>query len=265
VRDRFQRASKRRGVRLGERDFAIVEAIYEARYMTNRQIANLLFAPTTYSWCKKRIRALFDLGYLRKRPAYVNEPDIYYLGLRGRRYIMRHHDLPMEYVAKVSGVSGGRAKYPTLFMDHDLALSGLYVRARQDCVAHGYEYTWRNTRMLELEDLGVQPDAWVRIARGGGSKAAYIEFTAQMPSAAEMNGKLAGYEALFEKAGPTQVLWFTTSRNKQGRLRDRIMGNQYRGFFSLGLIEDARQFLTRPIWWWSESEELVCFVTPDAQ
>ena len=264
MRGRFQRQTNRQGVRLGERDYGVVEAVYEARYMTNHQIAALFFSPTTFAWCKKRLRALFDLGYLRKRPAYINEPDIYYLGLRGRRYIMRQRGLPKAYVEKVAGVSGGRAKYPTLFMEHDLALSRVYVKARLECQAQGYRYEWKNTRMLELEDLGVQPDAWIRLARGQGSKAAFIEFTAQMPDAGEMAAKLAGYEALFDREGPTQVLWFTTSRNKRQRLRDRIMGNPYRGFFCLGLLEEASGFLTRPIWWWSEAEEPVAFVTPAA-
>ena len=83
---RFQRVDRRQ-VQITTRDLAVVEAVFAARYMTHRQIGRLFFGGDTSSHGRQRVRYLFDLDYLRKRVAAPNEPDIYYLGLEGRRYI----------------------------------------------------------------------------------------------------------------------------------------------------------------------------------
>ena len=71
---RFERKERYR-VRLTKRDLAIVEAVFEARYLTNELVFQLFFKPTAFSWCKQRMRYLFDLGYLKKRQVHINEPD----------------------------------------------------------------------------------------------------------------------------------------------------------------------------------------------
>ena len=262
MRQRFERQADRKGVRVQDRDLAIVEAVWEARYLTNMQIRNLFFKPTTYSWCKKRIRVLYDLGYLRKRPAHVNQRDIYYLGLKGKRYIIEKFDLPKAHVDAVAGVSGGQVETPMMFMQHELTISRLYVNAQLESRQLGIGLEWKNARMLELEKLGVQPDAWIQVQRGVKSKQAFLEFTAAFPTVAELRGKLAAYEELFLRSQPVQVLWFTTSPAKATRLKACIREVDWHDYFCVALIDEASHFLTRPIWWWSESSEAARWISP---
>ncbi len=259
---RFVRV-RRAGIRLTDLDFQMVEAVLYARYMTNRALVRLFFKPTTSSWCRQRVRYLYDLRYLNKRRAYMNEPDIYFLGLRGKRYIVSLEGYTKEQVDKIAGVSGGRAKAPILMMNHELTVSRLYTNARLECREYGWHMRWRNTRMLELERLGVEPDAWIEVINEDKHRQAFIEFTAAMPTKRELSEKIERYEGYWERTRqPIPVLWLTTSRSKANRLWEGMLQSTYRDYFLVGLIEDAGHFLTRPIWRWSESEEQVRWVNP---
>jgi hypothetical protein len=259
---RFERTD-RKGIRLTERDLKIVEAVFEARYLTNQMIARLLFAPTTFSTCKQRLRYLYDLGYLAKRQAHVNEPDVYFLGLRGKRHIVAQGEYTKEAVDRISGVSGGSAVAPILMMEHELTLSRLYINARLECTANGWNLCWRNARILELARMGVQPDAWLQVEGEQHSLQAYLEFTAVLPTVTELQGKLARYQSHWDGLEtPIPALWLTTSRSKVQFLRRGIADSPYRDYFLLGLIEDASRFLTGRIWWWSESEEMIQWIRP---
>ena len=254
---RFERR-QRSGIRLTERDLKTVEAVFEARYMTNQLIARLLYKPTTFSSCKQRLRYLFDLGYLRKRKAQVNQPDVYYLGLIGKRYIVSLGQYTREEVDRIAGVGGEGAVAPSLMLRHELTLSKLYVNARMECRHHGWDMDWQNTRILERERLGIEPDARIVVINGRKSKQAFIEFTAAMPSAKELANKVEGYEAYWERTQkPVPVLWLTTSRSKINRLREGVLKSVYKDYFLLGLIEDTTRFLSDRIWWWSEEEDVI--------
>ena len=249
---------QRSGIALTERDLRAVEAVFEARYMTNQLIARLLYKPTTFSSCKQRLRYLFDLGYLKKRKAQVNQPDVYYLGLIGKRYIVSLGEHTREVVDRIAGVGGEGAVAPSLMLRHELTLSRLYVNARLECRECGWDMHWKNTRSLESERLGIEPDARIVVINGRKSKQAFIEFTAAMPSAKELRGKIEGYAAYWERTGsPMPVLWFTTSRSKINRLREGIQKSAYRDYFLVGSIEDAARFLSGRVWWWSEADDMI--------
>ncbi|MHB1459174.1 MAG: replication-relaxation family protein [Armatimonadota bacterium] len=259
---RFERM-ERHGVRLTERDLQVVESVFEARYLTNQMVARLFFSPTTFSWCKQRLRYLYDLGYLKKRHAYPNEPDIYFLGLKGRQHVASvHNDYTREEADRIAGVAGDEAA-PMLMMKHELTLSRLYVSARYECAQYDWTFLWRNTRMLELLKLGFEPDAWFEIRNGARSKQTFMEFTAVMPPEGELAAKIERYEAYWERTHtPTGVLWFTTSSNKLSQIRDIVRTATYKDYFLLGLIDEAGPFLTKKMWWWSESEEMIQWIKP---
>lgn len=258
---RFTRTT-RKGLKVTERDRATIEAVFEARYLTNDHIGRLFYAPTTQAYCRKRCRYLFDRGYLFKRQVHMDEPDIYYLGTRGRHHIEKVRGLEREYVKKVAGVSGSGTD-PSLYMDHDLTLSKLYVDARVECAKWGWEYTWKNTRMLSLELEGFEPDAWLEVANKGQSKQAYLEFTGRRPLARELHQRIEAYADYWEAQGEgVPVLWFTTSRAKANWLFDRISRHRYADYFLVGLIEDKRNFLTSPIWRWVKAQAPINFIAP---
>ncbi len=238
--------------------------------MTLAQIRDLLFSPTTFSYCKQRCRLLYDLGYLRKRVVQQNDPDIYYLGLQGRKQIASQRAWSRADVDRIAGVSGGSARIPMLMMRHELTVSRLYVNACLESRRNGWEMSWKNARMLEGEELGIEPDAWLNLSRSGHCREAFIEFTAAMPSAAELKGKLERYQAHWERThAASAVLWFTISRRKANALLEGIRRSPYRDCFLVGLIEDASAFLTAPIWRWGDAtdgalHEMVSWIQPPA-
>jgi len=257
---RFEPQARQR-IRLTARDLQAVEAVYHARYLTNRQIGRLLFGREDSSHARQRLRYLFDLDYLPKRVAAPNEPDIYYLGLKGRRHVVARGLCDRETADKVAGVSGEQVATPTLMMSHELTLAGLYVSARLQCRQQGWSMHWKNARWLELESLGMQPDGWLSVVTGPSPdtppRQAFVEFTDAMPSNAEMAGKLARYQGHWERTRqPTAVLWFTTSQRKANLLLEAIRSDTYRDCYLVGLIEDSASFLTAPIWRWGDAERL---------
>jgi len=256
---------ERKHVQFTDRDGLIVQAVFVARYLTTDQVGHLFFGGQVSSSCKKRLRYLFDRGYLRKRLVHPNEPDVYFLGLQGRHYIAKVSDgYSKEEIDKLAGVPGD-GEAPSLMLSHDLAVSSLYVRAALECRERGWTLEWRNSRELELRRLGVQPDAYLAVNGGDFEKRAFLEFTSVLPTQAEMKGKLDGYQSLIEKLGGVPVLWFTTSRSKLEHLSRQVSRFIYHDWILLGLIDDSSGFLTRKMWWWSESSEPVRFTTPDEE
>jgi hypothetical protein len=262
---------EREGVYLTARDLRVVEAVFAARYLTGRQIGRLLFGRANSSHCRSRLRVLFDLGYLRKRPVGQNDPDVYYLGLQGRRYLAEAGVCSRSLADRVAGVSGEGAGAPGLMMAHDLALSELYVEARLETEGYGWALSWRNARMLELEQLGVQPDAWLLVSSGAGQQEAYLEFTAAMPSAAEISDKLEGYRAHWERSKrPCAVLWLASAQPHAASILETVRTGAYGDCFLVGLIDDARGFLTRRMWRWGDGQDgegvdMVQWVQPPAR
>jgi hypothetical protein len=76
---RFERIWRQ--MNLTERYLQTVEAVFHARYLTARMVQQLFYRLTTASLCRQRLCYLYDAGYLAKRRAHPNEPDIYFLGL----------------------------------------------------------------------------------------------------------------------------------------------------------------------------------------
>ena len=242
--------SERKYVHFTERDGLIVQAVFLARYLTNRQIGRLFFPNEESSACRTRTRYLFDKGYLKKRPSPINEPDVFYLGLRGRKHVSQTLNCPQDYVDRVAGVAGeARA------VSHDLAVSDLYVSLVLQCRERHWTLKWQNARMLELRGWPVQPDGRFRIEEL--NKEAFIEYTDALPSKKQMDGKLKGYAELFGD-DPVPILWFFSSKTKLHQLHRYVKGWPYEDWVLMGLVEE--DFLTRPVWKWVGSKELVVFV-----
>lgn len=237
----------RRNVHMTEKDYATLRALFDARYLTNQMVGDLFYTPTTMSWCRQRLRYLYDGGYIGKRKASPNEPDVYFLGKRGRTYIREVTGLDTETIKKMCGVEGEGA--PFLMMRHDLTLSGLYVKAVLECRRYSWTVRWQNARALELKNLGVQPDAHLKVQGPVGSKEAFVEFTAVLPTATELNRKLEGYRRLYERIQRGMpILWLTDERRKLEQLKRGSAGWDYEDFVLLGLIDETSEFLTGNIW-----------------
>ena len=126
---RFERVKDPPSMVLTERDRGIVLAVHEHRFLTRPQIEALLFQPeggqdhpTKTSICRKRLKLLYQHGYLdrlRYPVAVIGEgkPIIYCLDCRGA-----------DLVAETSGVDRGRVRVRAkevkpLFLGHYLAVN----------------------------------------------------------------------------------------------------------------------------------------------
>jgi hypothetical protein len=100
------------------------------------------------------------------------------------------------------------------------------VNAVLECRRCDLRLTRKNAHMLELACLGVQADAYLCV-EGTQKHEPSIEFTAVVPSQAEMKRKIEGYERLFPDH-PIPVLWLTTSRSKLNQLRKSLSESSYK-------------------------------------
>jgi len=243
-----------------ERDLQVVEAVWEARYLTTEQIKLLFFGSTTR--VRTRLRILFDKGYLKKRPVGQNEQDVYFLGVKGKHYIEERFGVDREQVKKIAGISGENAVQSAQFLYHELTLSKIYTHARLQCQAHNWTLTWRNSRMLEVQDIGLQPDAYLKVAKGQKASEAFIEFTYAITTRDEIRKKIRLYTGYFRAVGFITVLWFTTSRDKAKAIRKLIDDSEHGNYFLVGMVDDISKFLTEKVWWWNESEDRIEFIKP---
>jgi hypothetical protein len=244
-------------MRLVARDYRTLEHVFAARYLTNKQIAALEYKPSTYSWCKERLAWMTENKFLGARKGLESQPYIYYLRLRGKRYVATLGGHSKDEIDKIAGVDGG-LEPP---MDHDLQVSSLYVRALLECRENGWQLHWRNARMLELKKLGVQPDAYLSVTTPVKTYEAFIEYTKVIPGAPELARKLAGYQRLYNglKRG-IPILWLADSQNGLQRLAEGVRKYLYNDYVMLGRYEDAHHYLTAFIWRWGS--ETVGFIAP---
>ena len=262
---RTKQRIRRKYIRFTQRDGLTVQAIFRARYLTNVHVRDLFYKPTTYSWCKQRLRYLYDKGYVTYRQASMSEPYVYYLALKGKRYVASHcTDWTYEQIAKIAGVRAKSEMVSDLMIRHDLVLSDLYVAAQGQCWEHGWDLAWENARMLELRRLGVQPDAYLRIEKGERVlRKAFVEFTSAMPVYKEMKSKLAKYEPAIDKVPDAVVLWLTTSQAKMEKLYRWTKDYRYREWIVFGLMEDQGHFLDEQVWIRHGSERRVGLIAPE--
>lgn len=219
-----------------ENDIPIIEAVFEARYITADQIIRLLFKPTLDSWGRERLRDLYDLGYLEKRLTYTNQPDVYLLGPEGRKHFKK---LGYERVSETAGDVGNAPIDTLLWMRHDLTVTKLYVNARLEAAKRGWEMEWKNARVLETDKLGIQPDGWIRVGKPGQMFEGYVEFSHQLTGREEIQRKIRHYQ------GRGNVLWFTTTEAKLKTIQPYLDGH-----YAVALVEEAKEWLTAPIWLW---------------
>ena len=262
--NRFERKpeDERKSEKLTERYTAIIEHVFTARYLTINLVNRLCFLETEMSWTKEHLRNLFDWGYLKKREVPKTAPDIFFLGLKGKRHIGKLDRFTRDEIDRIAGVPGGNEPP----MGHDLTLSRLYVASVLQCRRYNWSLTWRNTRMIQLDtNMGIEPDAYLCVEGQSGTHEAMIEFTDALPSKEAMRDKLARYRDWWEREKPMPILWFTTSENRAKILRQAVASFVFRDYIMIGLVDHVSEFLTKKMWWWGEGGEVVNWITPPAE
>jgi hypothetical protein len=154
---------------LTQRDKEILRQVYLFRLMTREQIERLLFPPdqgqdhpTKTSRCRKRLKLLYQHGYLERFPVpsraglWAWQP-VYRLGTKGA-----------DLVAKDLGTLAGRLPYwgkgfdkdhrPTsvslIFMDHTLKINDIRITVTQVAQSQGYQIEkWLDETQLRSQEM----------------------------------------------------------------------------------------------------------------
>src|SRR4030042_6993972 len=89
---RYRRAASPPPMQLTARDIRVVSLVHQMRFLTREQIQRLEFAPSTASYCKRRLALLYHHSYLERK--FIPTPGslgstraIYCLTSKGARLI----------------------------------------------------------------------------------------------------------------------------------------------------------------------------------
>lgn len=145
-------------LRLTERDFDIVHAVYKHRVLTTSQIEVLLFPPSPgrpygrKKRCQTRLRLLFHHSWLFRnlpwgKPYAPKQDLVYTLDRRGIEHLAVELDLKPRQVAKRSSPRLACASY--LFLKHTLMVNELQMLLDLAAQRQGYEIKeWRDELAL---------------------------------------------------------------------------------------------------------------------
>lgn len=195
-RQRRRRDQRRRGIRvvLSERDRAVLRALARFRIGRTGDLAALAFQGVRADTAGKRLRRLFDAGFLDVQVGDRSEENVYALGPRGK-----------EWIASQGGVVGPR---PAGGIDHHLATvaawTGIAMAAHELGIAlELVRPDWEIRETIEAKVSPVIPDAMVQVRLSGRAAPARFalevdlgtEGVAVLVSKVETYGRLVGTPA----------------------------------------------------------------------
>ena len=237
---------------LPERDLALLEALYEHRFLTGRQIRTLFFhqhpdprtralVPTrTPRVMQRRTALLRQQGLLHRRVRYRSDgsrdADPYYcLSRAGAQLVAWRRDLP---AAEVRARAGDALAGP-LFVRHALAcaeLACVLVTAARAHPGHACEPSWwrgeRSTRVsfrFRASTLTVCPDGYTRYQADRQQHHLLVEVDRATSTLTRLAAKLERYSA-YARSGAwkerypvfPKLLLTTTSESRLATLLARI-------------------------------------------
>lgn len=184
---RYRRTSSPPPMQLTARDISIVRWVYEMRFLTREQIQRLEFAPSTASYCKRRLALLFHHSYLDRKfiPApgsFGSTRAIYCIATRGARLLAHELKADINWRPKDSE----RELY---LLRHTLATNDFRIYVILAAQRFGLTVDWVNERTLrrrEMKDyvadprhdgqrIAVVPDGYFQVAGQDKSSAFALE------------------------------------------------------------------------------------------
>ena len=187
---RYRRASVPPPMQLTARDTRIVRAVYEMRFLTRDQIQILEFAPSTASYCKRRLALLFHHGYLERKfiPAvgsFGSTRAIYCLAPKGARLVAHELGVELQHLDWRTRDLNRELYY----LQHTLAINDFRIATTQATARLHLSIDWTDERTLrrrEMKDyltdpkvqgqrLVVVPDGYFRLTNDRFSAAFALE------------------------------------------------------------------------------------------
>ena len=197
VRSRQDRHARRSGaqVELSSRDMTLLRALARFRLARTSDLVALAFADVRRDTAGKRLRRLFDAGYLDVVPQRRTDENVYTLGPQGKRWIE---------------ASGGRVSLrPAGGLEHHLAIVSAWVELA--VAAHenptlqlaSLRPDWEVRQVAWANGASVVPDALVELRVVTGGQSACLRLALEVDLGTEPSGvlrdKLRRYRDLLDQ------------------------------------------------------------------
>lgn len=274
---RYRRASVPPPMQLTTRDIRIVRWVHEMRFLTREQVQRLEFAPSTASYCKRRLALLFHHGYLDRRfiPAagsLGSTRAIYCLTSKGTRLVA--HELKTDV-----GSLDWRPRdshREVYFLRHTLAINDFRICVILAAQRRGLSLDWVDERTLRRQEmreyvadpkhdgqrLAIVPDGYFRLAEGDKDTAFALELDRATVEEKPFKAKVRAYGewkvtgAYAKRHGtPSLRVLFVMAPNERDRHRlARVKrwceaeGGRSLFWFAEACDLNERTVFTEPVW-----------------
>jgi hypothetical protein len=271
-RRRDQRSPEPTRMQLTERDISIVEAVHTHRVLSQKQIQLLIFGPKNVSGAKRRLRFLFDQGYLDRKffPVQMDRlrsPTLYILDRKGAELLRLHRGYD-----ELVWYSSSRQLKPT-FLEHTLAINDVMVAVTLACSQPAYELeTWVTENQIKADydrvsittssgarrRVAVVPDSYFSILVANSRAPFFLELDRGTMTNKQFKDKIRAYLAYQKTRGLEKrfgiknfrVLTVTVGEKRLENLKtatEEVRGGSRFWFSTLSQVS-AATVLHAPIW-----------------
>jgi hypothetical protein len=226
---------------LTKRDKEVIRQVYLYRLMTREQIEQLLFPPdkgqdhpTKTSSVRKRLKLLYQHGYLERVPAPIGP------GVWAWRPVYRLAEKGAEVVAGELGIAPKKLKYwgrgsdkdhrsdevSQLFFEHTLQINDVRIAVTLAAKAKGFQVEkWLDDNQLKSQEMrdyvtvrgkrqsqrvAIIPDAYFVLNLGERRAHFFLELDRATMSSKRWKTRVLGYKA-YTESGKYQERYHTTS------------------------------------------------------
>jgi hypothetical protein len=268
---RNQRDKNPKPIRITQRDIAILQAIYDYRWLMTEQIYRLFFPSLHRAY--ERMEALYHNGYVgRVFPGeninQMNVAMLYVLDKRGAKVLS-------EYLKYEIALDGQARKVKPMFLEHTIAINDVRIAVSLACQKAGwllldwqteaelkanYDRVALPGRMGQLEAVPLVPDSYFKIDNGNKKPAHFfLELDRNTMAHKRFKAKVLAYNIYAEAGGAEKrfstqnyrVLTVTLSEQRAWNLKEmteKIGGENRFWFTSLDQVNVDTVF-DAPVWY----------------
>jgi len=274
---RYRRASTPPAMQLTARDVRVLSAVCDMRFLTREQVQQLLFSPSTASYCKRRLALLYHNGYLERiyvpsMNAFGSTKAIYTLAPKGASLVARDRKLEVREL-HWRPHHNDRELY---FMRHSLAINDFRIALTLAAQERGLALSWSDERMLrrrEMKDyvedpkhqgrrLAVVPDGYFTLEGHDHSSAFALEIDRATVEEKPFKEKVRAYgewklTGAYERRYGTKslrILWVVADVSRDSTRLERIKcwteAEGGRSLFWFAMLDDLTPagILQEPLW-----------------
>jgi hypothetical protein len=264
-------------MQLTARDVRILSAASDMRFLTREQIQQLLFSPSTASYCKRRLALLYHNAYLERiyvpsRNSFGSSKAIYTLAPRGAGVVARDRKVEFREL-NWRPQHNDRELY---FMRHTLAVNDFRIALTLAAQERGLSLTWSDERALrrrEMKDyvedpkhrgrqLAVVPDGYFVLEGEGHASAFALEVDRATVEEKPFKDKVRAYgewkvTGTYERRYGTKslrVLWLVADVGRDStrlqRIRRWTEAEGGRSLFWFAMLDEITHLgiLNAPLW-----------------